>query len=76
MTRYSTVVRSLLRISDVKLSDKTLPVCPCTTATVHLNFQNSTENANAFVCSRPRICKIAEKSGSEDKFIDPNFGIC
>lgn len=51
MTRHSSVVRSLLRDSDVKLSDETLPVCLCMTATVNLNFQDSTENANAFVCS-------------------------
>lgn len=27
-------------------------------ATVHLNFQNSTENANAFVCSDPAFVRL------------------
>lgn len=52
-TLGSSVVCRLVRVSDAKLSDETLPVCVRMTAVAHLNFQDSTENANAFVYFDP-----------------------
>jgi len=62
MTRRSFVARRLIRISDAKLSDATLPVFLCITITVYLNFQDSTKNFDILYISLHYIYRIEGKS--------------